>query len=139
MRLFAWCRVFSPWEKRRERAQRKVDFFSWVYLLILKSCISQEKEIQENPDMIVSMMTRQPRRQLFFCLGLGWKWVSENFTLKKNASWSCENGSKKNSMDYESKILVKNVNFETRKNRVKLTIFLNGISSLTQQHFAYFS
>lgn len=108
-------------------------------VLILKSCISQEKEIQENPDMIVSMMTRQPRRQLFFCLGLGWKWVSENFTLKKNASWSCENGSKKNSMDYESKILVKNVNFETRKNRVKLTVFLNGISSLTQQHFAYFS
>ena len=35
-------------------------------VLILKSCISQEKEIQENPDMIVSMMTRQPTRQLFF-------------------------------------------------------------------------
>ena len=24
---------FSPWEKRRERAQRKVDFFSWICLL----------------------------------------------------------------------------------------------------------
>ena len=24
---------FSPWEKRREGAQRKVDFFSWVCLL----------------------------------------------------------------------------------------------------------
>ena len=35
MRLFAWCRVFSPWEKRRERAQRKVDFFSWVCLLFI--------------------------------------------------------------------------------------------------------
>ena len=108
-------------------------------VLILKSCISQEKEIQENPDMIVSMMTRQPRRQLFFCLGLGWKWVSENFTLTKMPRDHLKNSSKKNSMDYESKILVEIVNFETGKNRAKLTVFLNGISSLTQQHFAYFS
>ena len=43
MRLFAWCRVFSPWEKRREGAQRKVDFFSWVDLVSKLKFINLER------------------------------------------------------------------------------------------------
>ena len=116
-------------------------------VLILKSCISQEKEIQEKSWLSVWWLgsqeswpkTSAAEAQPFFVWDLVGNELVKTLLWKKNASWSCENGSKKNSMDYESKILVKNVNFETGKNRAKLTVFLNGISSLTQQHFAYFS